>query len=149
MFCPTGSPNPFFAKGCNFKHHGFTIHRIFQNVSSVNSDGLLHFILRNINNNIMLWIWHLISGYSTRCERTYIFKYDLFSKYNCHTHTIYTIMLMLFRSLREIINWTNVLHNAWWDGKTHLEVVPWDTWLGVGLVGWEEWLTVFEHRGIP
>jgi hypothetical protein len=35
------------------------------------------------------------------------------------------------------------------DGSTHLELTPWETWLGVGLVGWEEWLTVFEHRGIP
>lgn len=68
--------------------------------------------------------------------------------YSYHLHNN-ADAIYVARSLREIINWNNVLYNAWWDGKTHLEVVPWDTWLGVGLVGWEEWLTVFEHMGIP
>jgi len=54
MFCPTGSPSLIFAQGLNFKHHGFTIHTIFQSLTPVNSDNLLHFILGNITNKIML-----------------------------------------------------------------------------------------------
>jgi hypothetical protein len=57
---------PFVTQGLNITHHGFTIHAIFHNITPVNRDGLLHFILRqnyvinlthnNMFKNLHFWV---------------------------------------------------------------------------------------------